>query len=167
MTDPHKSLEDKYVNTSFKGRLVVKSFRIAHGLRTGNKVVQVFAVPYLICYRVFIEWFMGVEIPPLTRIGRGLAVHHGQGLVINNKSIIGNGCTLRHGVTIGNKGADDACPTLEDGVDVGAHAIILGAITIGRGAVIGAGSVVTKDVPKGAVMVGNPAKILNVEIING
>ena len=151
---------DKEANTSFKGRLVVKAYRLAHVGRTGGKVVQVLSVPYLIFYRLFIEWFMGVEIPPLTNIGEGLAVHHGQGLVINNKSIIGRNCTLRHGVTIGNKGADESCPVLEDGVDVGANALILGPITIGHGATVGAGAVVTKDVAAGSVVVGNPARAL-------
>ena len=149
---------DHDANTSLKGRLVVKAFRIAHALRTSNKFVQIIGLPYLVFYRLFIEWFMGIEIPPLTQIGEGLALHHGQGLVVNNKAVIGKGCTLRHGVTIGNKGADDACPVLKDGVDVGANAIILGAITIGKGAVIGAGAVVTKDVPNGSIMIGNPAK---------
>ena len=158
MTNSHKLLENKDVNTSLKGKLVVKAFRIAYRLRTGNQLVRILGLPYLICYRVFIEWFMGVEIPPLTRVGAGLAVHHGQGLVINNKSVIGSGCTLRHGVTIGSKGDDDACPVLKDGVDVGANAIILGRVTIGEGAIIGAGAVVTKDVVAGAVMVGNPAR---------
>ena len=143
---------------SFKGRLIVKAYRCAHIGRTGSLAVRVLSVPYLIFYRLFIEWFMGVEIPPLTQIGQGLGVYHGQGLVINNKSVIGNDCTLRHGVTIGNKGTDESCPVLEDGVDVGANALILGAITIGRGAVIGAGAVVTKDVAANSVMVGNPAR---------
>jgi len=149
---------DKEVNTSLKGRLVVKSYRLAHTVRTGNIGVQVLGLPYLVFYRLFIEWFMGIEIPPLVKIGQGLALHHGQGLVINNKAVIGAGCTLRHGVTIGNKGVEGKCPVLEDGVDVGANAIIVGDITIGKGAVIGAGAVVTKDVPAGAVMVGNPAR---------
>ena len=149
---------DKEANTSLKGRLLVKAFRLAHAVRTNNKVVQIIGLPYLVFYRLVIEWLMGVEIPPLTRIGRGLAVHHGQGLVINNKSIIGDNCTLRHGVTIGNKGAEDGCPVLEDWVDVGANAIILGPVHIGEGAVIGAGAVITKNVIAGAVMVGNPAQ---------
>jgi len=150
---------DKEANaTSLKGRLVVKAYRIAHFLRNGNKAVQLIGLPYLIGYRVLIEWLMGIEIPPATQIGRGLALHHGQGLVINNKVVIGSGCTLRHGVTIGNKGEDNACPVLKDGVDVGANAIIIGDITIGENAVIGAGAVVTKNVVAGAAMVGNPAR---------
>lgn len=149
---------DKEANTSFKGRLVVKLFRLAHVVRMGNKFVQMIGLPYLVFYRLWVEWMMGIEIPPLTQIGSGLALHHGQGLVLNNKAVIGAGCTLRHGVTIGNRGSSEACPVLQDGVDVGANALILGGITIGEGAMIGAGAVVTKDVPAGGVMVGNPAK---------
>ena len=148
---------DREANSSLKGRLVVKAYRIAHALRTGSKLIQLIGLPYLVWYRVSIEWVLGIEIPPLTKIGKGLALHHGQGLVVNNRSVIGSGCTLRHGVTIGNKGSNSGCPILEDGVDIGANALILGAITIGEGAVIGAGAVVTKDVAAGAVMVGNPA----------
>ena len=74
------------------------------------------------------------------------------------------GCTLRQSTTIGNKtladGSESGCPVLGDGVDVGANAVILGAIQIGEGAVIGAGSVVVKDVPAGAVMAGNPARVV-------
>jgi acetyltransferase-like isoleucine patch superfamily enzyme len=61
---------------------------------------------------------------------------------------------------LGSKNDGGGAPTLENGVDVGANVVIIGAITIGAKAIIGAGSVVTKDVPPGAVVAGNPAKII-------
>lgn len=141
-----------------KGRVVMFSFRLANAIRNSSKIWRVLGTPYLVLYRVFFEWLMGIEIPPLTSIGAGLALHHGQGLVVNNASVIGAECTLRHGVTIGNKGHDSQCPVIADRVDIGANAIILGAVSIGEGAIIGAGTVITKDVPAEAVMVGNPAR---------
>ena len=74
---------------------------------------------------------------------------------------IGANCTLRQGVTIGNRHEGGGVPVLEDNVDIGAYAQILGGIRVGKGARIGALSVVLQDVPPGATAVGIPAKILS------
>ena len=143
-----------------KGKLVVTAYRLAHWLRCKNKATFYLGLPYLLSYRVLIEWVLGVELPPLLRIGPGFALNHGQGLVVNNEAVIGSHCRLRQGVTIGNKSPEGGSPVLGNHVEVGANAIILGEITIGDHAKIGAASVVTKDVPPGAIVVGNPAKVL-------
>jgi len=147
-------------NGNPKGKLIVFLFRMSSYIRRGNKFIYYICIPYIIWYRLYVEWSLGVEIPPLTRIGSGLTVYHGQGLVINNRTIIGENCTLRHNVTLGNKNKDDiyGCPILEDGVEVGASAVILGRIKIGRGAVIGSSAVVIKNVTAGDVIVGNPGR---------
>lgn len=97
-------------------------------------------------------------------MGSGLRLFHGQGLVVNDSSVIGKNCTLRHTTTIGNKtlptGEITKSPVIGDNVDIGAHSIIIGDITVGDNCVIGAGSVVTKDVPAGSVVVGNPAQVI-------
>ena len=111
-------------------------------------------------YRLIVTYGMGIEIPWRTRIGPGLRVYHGVGLVINDHTTLGRDVTLRQGVTIGHSKSGGGCPTVEDEVEFGANAIALGPITIGRGAIVGAGAVVTKDVPAGARVVGNPARIL-------
>ena len=103
----------------------------------------------------------GIELPSSAKIGRRLTIEHQHGIVVHGNAVIGNGCFLRQGVTIGNKTLDrprDAA-TLGDDVNVGAGAKILGRITIGDGAAIGANAVVVKDVPPGTIAVGIPAKI--------
>ena len=105
----------------------------------------------------------GVELPYAAKIGRRLTIEHQGGIVVHGHAVLGDGCTIRQGVTIGNKTPDrphDA-PTLGDNVNVGAGAKILGAVTLGDGCQIGANAVVVKDVPAGAVAVGVPAKLLD------
>lgn len=147
-----------------KGRLLMVAFRLAYLLRNYHKVTFLAGAPFLILHRIFFEWFLGVELPHKTRIGRGLRLHHGVGLVVNDGAIIGRDCTLRQNTTIGNKmGADglpSACPRLGDRVDVGSNVVIIGPVTVGDDVVIGAGSVVVKDVPANSYIAGNPAKIL-------
>ncbi len=111
------------------------------------------------------RWFTGIEIHPGATIGRRVFIDHGMGVVIGETAIIGNDCTLYHGVTLGgtswNKGKRH--PTLESGVVIGAGAKVLGPITIGEGAKIGSNAVVVKDVPANATAVGIPARIVEEE----
>ncbi|MCC7409579.1 MAG: serine acetyltransferase [Phycisphaeraceae bacterium] len=93
-------------------------------------------------------------------VGPGLRIYHFGGIFINEGAKIGARCTLRQGVTIGNRVEGGACPVLEDEVDVGAYAQILGGVRIGKGAKIGAMSVVLIDVPAGATAVGVPARVV-------
>ena len=105
----------------------------------------------------------GIEIHPGAQIGRRLFIDHGMGVVIGETAIIGDDCTLYHGVTLGGtswqKGKRH--PTLENNVVVGAGAKVLGPIIIGEGARIGSNAVVVKDVPAGATAVGVPARLIN------
>lgn len=146
--------------------IVLPLFRIAHVLGKRRKLpfITLLGTPYLLVYQILVEWILGVEIPAMTKIGEGLTIHHGQGLVINGNAIIGNRVLLRHNTTIGSKtnpdGTPGKSPIIEDDVDVGSNVVILGNIRIGKGAKIGAGSVVLKDVPAGAVVAGNPARII-------
>ncbi len=107
----------------------------------------------------------GIEIHPGATIGHRVFIDHGMGVVIGETAVIGDGCTLYHGVTLGgtswNKGKRH--PTLEQGVVIGAGAKVLGPITIGKGAKIGSNAVVVKDVPENATAVGIPARILEQE----
>ena len=107
----------------------------------------------------------GIEIHPGATIGHRVFIDHGMGVVIGETAVIGDDCTLYHGVTLGgtswNKGKRH--PTLENGVVIGAGAKVLGPITIGAGAKIGSNAVVVKDVPPNATAVGIPARILEEE----
>ena len=147
-----------------KGQLVMLLFRVAQWVRSWPEPWWLLGTPYLALYRVGVEWVLGIELRFKTRVGPGLRLFHGQGLVVHEGAVIGAGCTLRQSTTIGNKtladGTAGACPVLGAGVDVGANAVIIGAITIGDRAVIGAGAVVVKDVPPGAVVAGNPARVV-------
>lgn len=111
------------------------------------------------------RWLTGIEIHPGATIGRRVFIDHGMGVVVGETAVIGDDCTLYHGVTLGgtswNKGKRH--PTLEAGVVIGAGAKVLGPITIGEGAKIGSNAVVVKDVPANATAVGIPARILEEE----
>lgn len=111
------------------------------------------------------RWLTGIEIHPGATIGRRVFIDHGMGVVIGETAVIGDDCTLYHGVTLGgtswNKGKRH--PTLEQGVVIGAGAKVLGPITIGKNAKIGSNAVVVKDVPENATAVGIPARILEEE----
>ena len=108
------------------------------------------------------RFLTGIEIHPGACIGRRVFIDHGMGVVIGETAVIGDDCTLYHGVTLGgtswHKGKRH--PTLESGVVIGAGAKILGPITIGKNARVGSNAVVIKDVPAHATTVGVPARLL-------
>ena len=107
-----------------------------------------------------VETFTGVSLPKEATIGPGLRVWHFGGIFVHPRVIMGSGCTLRQGVTIGVRVDEGPVPVLGDGVDLGAYAQILGGVRIGHHAKIGAMSVVLCDVPDGATAVGNPARVI-------
>lgn len=106
------------------------------------------------------RFFTGIEIHPGAKIGKGLFIDHGMGVVIGETAEVGDNVTLYHGVTLGGTGKDTGKrhPTIEDHVLIGTGAKVLGPITVGEGAKIGANAVVVKNVPAKATAVGSPAK---------
>ncbi len=109
------------------------------------------------------RWWTGIEIHPGAEIGRRLFIDHGMGVVIGETAVIGDDCTLYHGVTLGGttwkKGKRH--PTLKNGIVIGAGAKVLGPIEIGAGARVGSNSVVLKSVPAGATVVGIPGHVVD------
>jgi len=109
------------------------------------------------------RWFTGIEIHPGAKIGRRFFIDHGMGVVIGETAVIGDDCTLYHGVTLGGtswkKGKRH--PTVGNSVVIGAGAKVLGPIEVGDGARIGSNSVVLKTVPAGATVVGIPGHFVN------
>ncbi|WP_409931603.1 serine acetyltransferase [Vibrio owensii] len=151
-------LMDKCVNTNFKSIFILSWFRLCQ-LIVKNKMLIVLFFPILLFYRIVVEWFMGCELNWSIKSGR-IKLYHGQGLVINPKTIFGNDCILRCNTVFGNKSGSGA-PVVGDRVNFGANCCIIGGIKIGDDVTVGAGSVVVKDVPPGVTVAGNPAKILS------
>ncbi len=110
----------------------------------------------------FSRFLTGIEIHPGATLGRRVFIDHGMGVVIGETAIIGNDVTLYHGVTLGGTTwlGGKRHPTLEDNVVVGAGAKVLGPITMGAGAKIGSNSVVVKDAPANATVIGIPGRII-------
>lgn len=106
------------------------------------------------------RFWTGIEIHPGAKIGRGLLIDHGMGVVIGETTSIGDDCQIYHGVTLGGTGNQQAKrhPTVGNGVMIGAGAKCLGNITIGNNAKIGANAVVITDVPDNSTFIGLAAK---------
>jgi serine O-acetyltransferase len=130
--------------------------RLAHRLWTGGWQVTARLLSHVG------RFLTGIEIHPAARIGRGVFIDHGMGVVIGETAEVGEGVTLYQGVTLGGTSLkrEKRHPSLERHVVVGAGSAIIGAITVGEGARVGAGSVVVKDVPPHSVVVGVPGRVI-------
>lgn len=104
----------------------------------------------------------GIEIHPGARIGKGLFIDHGNGVIIGETTIIGNNVTLYQGVTLGGTGKEKGKrhPTIGDNVMISAGAKVLGSFTVGENSKIGAGSVVLSEVPPNSTVVGVPGRVV-------
>lgn len=142
---------------------MVMAYRIAHFCsvwRKKNVLNNLWAAPMLLLYRFVTECLFGYEIQAAATIGRRFTIHHGYAVVINKNVVAGDDFTIRHGVTIGNRGPNSlACPVLGNGVELGANVVIIGDITIGNQVTIGAGSVVLDNIPDHALVVGEKARV--------
>lgn len=114
------------------------------------------------------RWFTGIEIHPGAKIGKGLFIDHGMGVVIGETCEIGDNVTIYQGVTLGGTGKDigKRHPTIGNNVLIGAGAKVLGPFLVGDNVRIGAGSVVLKEVPPYTTVVGVPAKETSKETKN-
>lgn len=124
---------------------------------SNNKIVK------LVC-KVLLKYYRenyGLEIPPETKIGKGLYLGHAFNITINGHSVIGDNCNIHKGVVIGrvNRGSRKGCPTLGNKVWVGINAAIVGKVTIGDDVLIAPCSYVNVDVPSHSVVFGNPCVI--------
>ena len=148
-----KSNWEVFLYPSFK---VILSYRVAHRLYRKKHYFLARWVSQRAARKT------GIEIHPGARIGRGLFIDHGTGVIIGETTIIGNNVTLYQGVTLGGTGKEKGKrhPTLKDNVMVSAGAKILGSFTIGENSKIGAGAVVLKEVPPNCTVVGVPGRIV-------
>ncbi len=110
----------------------------------------------------FARFLTGIEIHPGAKIGVGVMIDHGSGIVIGETAEVGDGCTLYQGVTLGGTGKDKGKrhPTLGKNVMVGSGAKILGPFTVGDNAKIAAGAVVLEPIPPDSTAVGVPARVV-------
>ncbi|HET6275853.1 MAG TPA: serine O-acetyltransferase [Candidatus Cybelea sp.] len=141
---------------SYPGFHALVSHRINHALYRAG-------VPILPRFLANISRFLTqIEIHPAAKIGKGIFIDHGSGVVIGETAEIGDGCTIYQGVTLGGTSLSHGKrhPTLGRNVIVGVNSSVLGAIVLGDNARIGGGSVVVKDVPANATVVGVPARVV-------
>lgn len=142
----------------YSGFKAVRSYRRAHWFYEHN---MKFVARYL-SQRT--RHKTGIEIHPGAKIGRGLFIDHGMGVVIGETTEIGDNCTLYQGVTLGGTGKEHGKrhPTLGDNVMIGAGAKVLGPFRVGNNARVAAGAVVLDEVPDNATAVGVPARVVRV-----
>ncbi|BBA71001.1 serine O-acetyltransferase [Geobacter sulfurreducens] len=108
------------------------------------------------------RFLTGIEIHPGATIGRRLFIDHGMGVVIGETAEIGDDVTIYHGVTLGGVSLEKKKrhPTVESNAVIGSGAKVLGPFTVGEGAKIGSNSVVVKEVPANATVVGIPGRVV-------
>lgn len=137
-----------------KGYLALQAYRIGHQMqREGERLLAMFI-------QARCNERLSIDINPASRIGRGIMLDHGTGIVIGETAVVGDDVSILQGVTLGGTGKEsgDRHPKVRSGVMIGAGAKILGNIEIGEGAKVGAGSVVLHPVEPHTTVVGNPAR---------
>jgi serine O-acetyltransferase len=138
----------------YKGFHALQTYRIGHRLwNAGRK-------DFALYLQSLVSRFLQVDIHPAAKVGRGIMIDHATGIVIGETAIVGDNCSLLHGVTLGGSGNEqgDRHPKIGRGVMIGAGATILGNISVGDCARVAAGSVVLKDVPPQRTVAGVPAR---------
>ncbi len=140
----------------FKGFHALQGYRIANWLlRQGRRGLAMYL-------QSRISEVFAVDINPAARIGRGILIDHGTGVVIGETAVVEDGVSLMQGVTLGGTGKEtgDRHPKIRKGSLIGVNAIVLGNIEVGECARVGGGSVVLINVPAHCTAAGVPAKII-------
>ena len=150
---------DAEVILLYSGFHALLAYRISHKLYEKERFFEARALSQLARHCT------GIEIHPGAKIGKGLVIDHGMGVVIGETTEIGDNCTIYQGVTLGGTGKDvgKRHPTIGNGVMVGAGAKVLGPFTIGDNTKIAANAVVLAEIPENCTAVGIPAKIVKRE----
>ncbi|MBN9464568.1 serine O-acetyltransferase [Brevundimonas sp.] len=141
----------------FKGFQALQGWRVAHWLWGQGRETLAFH------FQSRISELFQLDIHPAARLGKGLFLDHGTGIVIGETAVVGDDVSMLHNVTLGGTGAErgDRHPKIGKGVLLGAGAKVLGNIHIGDYAKVASGSVVLKDVASGCTVAGVPARLVN------
>ncbi len=150
---------DMEVLLLYPGVHALMAYRLSHALHQNKKYFAARAVSQTA------RFFTGIEIHPGAKIGKGLVIDHGMGVVIGETAEIGDNCTLYQGVTLGGTGKDvgKRHPTLGNNVLVGSGAKVLGPFKIGDNTKIASNAVVLDEIPDDCTAVGIPAKVVRRE----
>ena len=143
---------------TYSGVHALANHRFAHFLHTHK-------MKFLArCVSQFSKFMTGIEIHPGATIASGVFIDHGSGVVIGETAVVETGVVIYQNATLGGTGKDKGKrhPTIEDGVMISAGAKILGPFTVGKNAKIGAGSIVLKEVPPNATVVGVPGRVVKI-----
>jgi putative colanic acid biosynthesis acetyltransferase WcaB len=150
-----------------KGRIFLLLFRLAN-ICSKSKVYFFIGIPYIILYKILVQWIFTLEVPWNISVGKNFSIYHGQSLVINKTVIIGENCTLRQCTTLGvvsyADGSNSNGPKLGNNVDVGSNVCIIGNLSIGDNVKIGCGSIVINDVQSNCMIAGNPAVVKKTQL---
>ncbi|MDO9710390.1 serine O-acetyltransferase [Paracraurococcus lichenis] len=148
-----------------QGLWALLQYRIAHSLYASRLPPTIKGALLVLCviWQKVVEISTGIEIPYRATIGPGFYIGHFGNIILHPDVIIGKMCNISQGVTLGISGRGErrGVPVLGDRVYLGANAILAGKLEVGDDAVIAANSLITRDVPQKAVMVGNPAQIVS------
>lgn len=147
---------DAEVLLLYSGVHALAAYRVAHRIHQNGHPFAARAISQAA------RFVTGIEIHPAAKIGRGLVIDHGMGVVIGETAEIGDNCTLYQGVTLGGTGKDigKRHPTIGNNVMIGAGAKVLGPFVIGDNTKIAANAVVLEEIPESCTAVGIPAKIV-------
>jgi serine O-acetyltransferase len=140
------------VSQGFQALIVYRIFRWFHERRIPTQPVR-----FLV--ERFIEITTGISIPAEATIGKGLRIHHFGGIIVHSTAVVGEHCTIYHGVTLGDRGGYGNAPRVGHRVLIGAGAKLIGEIDVGDDCIIGANAVVHRSVPANHLAVGVPAVI--------
>lgn len=140
------------LSQGFQALFVYRIFRWCYERRIPTQPLRFFG-------ERFIEITTGISLPAQARIGKGLRIHHFGGIIVHSEAVIGEQCTIYHGVTLGDRGGWGGAPCVGNHVVIGAGAKLLGHIEVGDNCLIGANAVVRTSIPPGCVAVGVPAVI--------
>jgi serine acetyltransferase len=142
---------------SKKNFRIVLSYRILNHYHK-NKIISILLLPLAVYYRLMTNKYC-IDLTVNTNIGAGFKLNHSYGIVVNQRTIIGDNVYIAHNVTIGSAGTNKF-PKIGNNVTIFPGSIIIGDVTIGDNVTIGAGSLVVKDIPSDTVVGGHPGKVL-------